>query len=334
MYNVTFVGNAPMDILMPVSYDILDKYELKLGDWQQVSPQVISEIVTQIADEDKTPMAGGSAGNSAFALANLGAKVAFCGYVGDDTPGKAYHESMTGAGIVMPEPMAGGKTLVIYVLITPDGERTFITTGERTPMQRTPIGKENIKEDMISKSEWVFIEGYLFDNEFDTILEVCRLARKHNTKIALTLAAPFFVEQHFSKIALLVRDGIDLYICNDEELISLKRCELSGEDTIHAEETLVALRQTPHLVTMGKNGATLHTPQGNIHVPTTAVDHVVDATGAGDAFAAGFMYGHIKNFEPTDSIFLGHQLAQRVIQHTGGRLQNGYDDIIKGINAA
>ena len=280
-------------------------------------------------DEEKTVMPGGSAGNTAYGAARLGSKVAFNGYVGDDEMGQTYYKSLTDAGIDMPAPVAGGKTLVIYVLITPDGERTFITTAERVE-----LGEDGVDENMIAQSRWLYIEGYLFDSEFQAVLKACRIARKNNVKIALTLAASFFVEQHFAKIAMLIRDGIDLYLCNDEELLTLKNCELVGEDSRHAQETMARLRETPSLVTSGSKGASYNTLKEKVHVACEPVSKVVDATGAGDGFAAGFMHSYVHGHSPEAAIRLGHGVASHVIQQIGGRLTSGYESILKGHKAA
>ena len=329
MYDITFLGNSPVDVLINVSEDILTKYDLKKGDWAPVSAETIDNVLADLKDAEKTIMPGGSAGNTAYGAARLGSKVAFNGFVGDDEMGQTYYKSLTEAGIDMPAPVKGGKTLVIYVLITPDGERTFITTAERVA-----LGEAGVDENMIAQSKWLYIEGYLFDSEFQAVLKACHIARQNGTKIALTLAASFFVQMHYAKIAMMVRDGIDLYICNDEELTTLKSCELEGEDAKYAETTLARLRETSHLVTSGSKGATYHTMGKKTHVPTQAVDSIVDATGAGDAFAAGFMHGFVNNFETETCISLGHGLAGMVIQQTGGRLASGYDRLIKDHQAA
>ncbi len=329
MYDITFLGNSPVDVLINAPEELLTKYNLKKGDWAPVSPEVISNVLEDLKDAEKTIMPGGSAGNTAYGAARLGSKVAFNGFVGNDDMGQIYYKSLTEAGIDMPTPVEGGKTLVIYVLITPDGERTFITTAERVA-----LGEDGVNEDMIANSKWLYIEGYLFDNEFQAVLKACHIARKHKVRIALTLAASFFVEQHYAKIAMLVRDGIDLYICNEEELYTLKNCELTGDDAHHAERTLARLRETPSLVTNGSKGATLNTLKEKTQVPTQPIDSIVDATGAGDAFAAGFMHAYVGAFNAEDSIKLGHSLAGMVIQQIGGRLPTGYEDILKSHQAA
>lgn len=329
MYDITFLGNAPVDVLIPTPEDILTEFGLKKGDWAPVPAETIQAVLGKLKDAPKTIMPGGSAGNTAYGAARLGSKVAFNGLVGADNMGKAYYKSLIDAGIDMPAPIEGGKTLVIYVLITPDGERTFITTSERVA-----LGEKGVNEQMIASSKWLYIEGYLFDTEFQAVLKACQIARKNGVKIALTLAASFFVEQHFSKIAMLVRDGIDLYICNDDELLTLKNCELSGDDSRHAAETLARLRETPHLVTSGADGATLYTLAEKTFMPTKPVEKVVDATGAGDGFAAGFMHGYVRGMNPKAAINLGHSLAGRIIQQMGGRLAEGYSTILRHNSAA
>lgn len=321
MYDITFLGNAPVDVLMHVPDDVLAKHNLNKGDWLEVSPTVMDDILKDIPEERRELKPGGSVANSADSFASLGGKGYLCAYVGDDTEGQVFYKAHKDKGIAMPAPVTGKRTLVIYVLITPDGERTFVApSGDKGGKSRAKIGAEGLQEAAIASSDWLLVEGYLFADDFPSILKACQIARKNGTKIAITLAAPSFVKNHFSEIVLLVRDGIDLYICNEEELRTLKEAQLTGDDEQHAEETLAKLRQVPHLVTFGKKGATYQDPGEKTHVPTQEAESIVDATGAGDAFAAGYFYGMSKGYEREGAIALGHTLAGKVIQQVGGRL--------------
>lgn len=322
MYDITFLGNAPVDVLLKVSDQTLKAHNFKKGAWHQVPPQMVLEILK--ASQGHTIMPGGSAANSAYSFANLGGKTALCAYVGDDKEGRIFYNAMKQSKVAMPPPVAEKRTLVIYVLITPDGERTFITPQSgQTLKPRALMGEAGVQEKNIMNSQWLFIEGYLFEDDFLAILKACRIARKHNTKIALTLAASSFVEAHFDKIALLIRDGIDLYVCNEDELNTLRKAELEGEDATHAQETLAKLRETPHLSTAGGDGATYFNMGNKTHVPTTPVEHVVDSTGAGDAFVAGYLYGLTQGYTLKDAITTGHNLAGKVVQQLGARLDKG-----------
>lgn len=321
MYDITFLGNAPVDVLMHVSDDVLKKHNLQKGDWIEVTPETMQEILAQTPESERELIPGGSVANSAHGFTALGGKGYLCAYVGNDKEGEVFYKAHQDHGIDMPAPVPGKRTLVIYVLITPDGERTFIApTGDKGGKSRAKIGTEGLQEAAIASSDWLLIEGYLFADDFGSILKACQIARKNNTKIALTLAAPSFVKGFYSEIALLVRDGIDLYICNEEELKTLKEAELTGDDEQHAEETLAKLREVPHLVTYGKKGATYQAPGEKTHVATREAESIVDATGAGDAFAAGYFYGTISGQEREKAIMLGHSLAGKVIQIVGGRL--------------
>ena len=324
MYDITFLGNAPVDILINVSESLLQAHGLEKGNFMNVSATTLAAILEQVPEENRQVMPGGSGANTAHAFASLGGKASLCAYVGDDPQGQIFYKSMVDAGIDMPKPVPGKRSLVIYVLMTPDGERTFVhTSGDASLPPRPTISEEGLMEAAIKASDWLYIEGYLFGEDFHAILHACRVARQNNTKIALTLAASHFINTYFNEMALLIRDGLDLYICNEQELATLKAAELSGEDTAHAQETMTKLRHTPHLVTAGSKGATFHPSahgQENIHVATTPPETVVDTTGAGDAFAAGYFYGLLQNKPTEEDIKLGHKMAKNVIQQVGARV--------------
>lgn len=318
MTDITFLGNAPVDMLSHVDDSLLAEFGLRKGDWNPMPREVVTAIKQRLGKVTELP--GGSAANTAYALARLGAKVGLIAPYGDDTAGTLFRNDLVKAGIAHRPARPNSSSLVIYCLISPDGERTFVSDGGLTPLTEADIHEDDIKG-----SQWLYVETYLFGDQFPAVLKACRLARKNGVKIAITLAARNFVENHFDKIALLLREGMDLYICNDEELEALRIAELKGDDAKHAEETMAAIRTTPHVVTYGKNGATLFTGSQNIQAPTTAVAKVVDSTGAGDAFAAGFLYGYIYGRNPQASLNLGHKLAAATIQQVGARLPDGFD---------
>lgn len=322
MYDVTFLGNAPVDILLPVSESFLEKHNLTKGNWYPVAKAIIDEALESVPKESIVTTPGGSSANSAYTFSHLGGKAALCAYVGDDPEGHIFAKSMAKAKVPMPGIVKEHRTLIIYALVTPDGERTFITANNSTfNTPRAFLKEQGLQEDMIKNSKWLVLEGYLFDDDFDQMLKACRIARKHQTKIVLTLAAPSFVKKHFDKISILIRDGVDLYVCNHEELAALREAELEGEDDQHAQQTFAALRETPHLVTYGPEGAKYITLKEKTHVTATPVDKVVDATGAGDAFLAGFLHGIIHNYSTEHAITQGHEVAHRVIQQIGARLK-------------
>lgn len=321
MYDITFLGNAPIDLLLHVPEEVLEQHNLKKGDGQSVSTTTLEAILKNAPESERLVMPGGSGANTAHAFSGLGGKACVCAYVGDDDEGQIFYEAMNNSGVDMPSPVRGKRSLIIYVLITPDGERTFIhTSGDATLPPRPTIASEGLLEEAVQASQWLFIEGYLFAEDLSAIVRACSIARKNNTRIALALAEQHFVKTYFNEIALLIRDGIDLYTCNEHELEALKNAELTGENTSHREETLAKLRQTPHLVTYGKKGATYCGGTEKTHVPTTEADKIVDATGAGDAFAGGYFFGILQGRSRAEAISLGHSLAGRVIQQVGARL--------------
>lgn len=321
MYDITFLANAPVDVLLPVTDETISSHNLNKGDWMQVPVKTLEAILADVPADQREIMPGGSAANTAHIFASLGGKANLCAYVGDEEEGRIFYDSMRDKNIEMPAPLKNKRTLIIYVLMTPDGERTMITPkADEAALPRALVQTEDIDENTIKNSRWLYIEGYLLADNFPAIIKACRIARQHGTKIALTLAAPHFVETFFSEIAMLVRDGIDLYLCNEHELATLKSAELTGDDAAHAEETMARLKEVPHLVTYGKDGATYQDPQEKTHVATQPADNIVDATGAGDAFAAGYFYGFLNDYNREEAINLGHKMAGKVIQQVGARL--------------
>lgn len=313
MPQITFIGNAPIDVLAHIEDSLLDRFNLRKGDWQNVDQKSLNLIHQSL--ENITLQPGGSGANTAHSMAKLGSDVAFIGAVGNDGGGDLFFNTMHEAGIHMPKFTPTKPSLNIYCLITADGERTFTASGDYEQ-----LSAKHLNETLIAESDWIFIEAYSFNSQFEVILKACAMARKHGTKVALTLAARSYVIKHFEKIALLMRDGIDLYFANEEEVEALKCAELHGDNSEHAKSTLEAIHHTPHVITHGSKGATFHCRGETFFAEASPVTDVKDTTGAGDAFAAGFLHGFLQGYEHTKAIALGHQLASATIGQIGARL--------------
>ena len=313
MFDITVMGNAAVDVLVNVTDDFLTSHNLRKGDFQTLARDEFEALAAECAVDSM--QSGGSTANTAWTMAELGQKVAFIGRVGDDHSGRHFYGDMQKAGVDMPEPDATVNTMEIYVLITPDGQRTFASRGVSAPVRPNMIDEEIIKN-----SKWLLLEGYMMFDQMDALDQAILLARKHDTKIALTLSALFVVEGCFDNLASEVLKGMDLIIANDEEMDEFIR---TAEHHSHTEAVKIAqkIMDAPRVITSGGGGATFVVGEEKISMSCKNIESPVDTTGAGDAFAAGFMHVYVEDSSNVEkALGLGHLLAHSVIQQVGGRL--------------
>lgn len=327
MYDLTIIGNAPVDALYHVDDALLTQFNLKKGDWQRLPVETFDAIMKTLADDGNLPelIPGGSGANTAWHLARMGHKVFFAGLVGDDAPGQLFYTSLITAGADMTPPVKGLATFVLGCLVTPDGERTFISDG-RCP----DFLPEHVPEAVVRQSRYLMLEGYLLGTGYPALAHAAELGRAAGAKLLLTLAAPSFVQKHCAQIVeLLTHEHATLFFANDKELAMLRNQIPHLMDPRLITKALQALYLTNYVVTHGGRGAEYY-HKGNSNglvPPARKVSKVVDATGAGDAFAAGFL--HVWMADPdnvTDAIQAGHTLAGKVIAHLGGRPNVTLDD--------
>ena len=318
-YHIAFLGNAPVDLMAQVDDDFITRHGLKKGDWQSLPAPRFNTLMDELPQVEAIP--GGSGANTGDHLARMGLDVYLGTLVGDDQYGRLFHTFTTKLGIDMPTPLAGHETLLLAALITPDGQRTFATAKGRK-RQRV----QAVPEQVLDNSQWLYVEAYVMEEDLAMTMHTCALARQKGVKIALTLASPRFVETYADQIAILVNSGLDLIICNDEELEALEHTVTRHG---HGSELHRNVLRTPRLVTHGKDGATYFAADGSeVSEPCPPVAGVISTNGAGDAFAAGFMYGLIQTWPMADTLKLGHRLAGRVIQQMGARLESGHADLL------
>jgi sugar/nucleoside kinase (ribokinase family) len=327
MYDLTIIGNAPVDALYAVDDDLLAAYNLQKGDWQRLPNAVYDDLMATLAARGvkATLQPGGSGANTAWHLARMGHKVFFAGLVGDDTAGRLFYDSLRAAGADMTPPVPGLHTFVLGCLITPDGERTFISDG-RCPN----FGPEHLPLAAIANTRYLMLEGYLLGTGYPALSRAAELAEASGAKLIVTLAAPSFVRKYCDQIvALLGQAHAVLFLANDEELETLQRSLPSLKDPALIGSAMTMLSMTDHVVTHGKRGAEYYSGGYSLGLvaPARSVPNVVDATGAGDAFAAGFLHLWMTNpKDVTTALQTGHTLAGKVIAHLGGRPDVRLDD--------
>ena len=264
-----------------------------------------------------TEMSGGSAANTIVGIAGLGARAAFVGKVKDDQIGNMYAHDIRAAGVAFTTKAAsdGPATGCSYILVTGDGERTM-NTYLGAAQNLTPA---DIDPTEVAASKIVYLEGYLWDPKEakDAFVKASKIAHEAGRQVALTLSDAFCVDRYRGEFVELMRNGtVDLLFANEAELHSLY--QTSDFDT-----ALKQLRTDARLgvVTRSEKGCVVASKDAVVAVPAAKIETIVDTTGAGDLFAAGFLFGHVRGFGFENAGKLGALAAAEVIQHIGARPQ-------------
>jgi sugar/nucleoside kinase (ribokinase family) len=308
------IGNAMVDVIAAVPERFLVEHNLTKASMMLVDDVRSQYLLSRLGESFMA--SGGSVANTSHGLASLGGRAGFIGKIADDDLGKVFTRDLTEAGVsFFPATKDHGlPTGRCVIVVTPDGQRTMNTyLGAGAVLHPDDISREAVQS-----AEWVFLEGYLFDK--DDAKEAFRVAAQYahaaGRKVALTLSDSFCVQRHHADFVALVNDEVDLLFANEHELATLY-----GTDDFSA--AVGKLRECCPLavVTRSKRGSAVVTADEFIEVPALPVDPIVDATGAGDMFAAGFLYGvtHGKSFEQSAEI--GTICAAEVIMHMGPRPQ-------------
>jgi sugar/nucleoside kinase (ribokinase family) len=312
-YDVLGIGNAIVDVIARADEDFLLKQGMRKGGMTLID-QTRAEAIYE-AMGPAVEMSGGSAANTIVGLSSLGARGAFVGKVKDDELGRAFAHDIRAAGVAFAtSPAADGpSTGRCYVLVTPDGERTMNTyLGAAQDLHPA-----DIDADAVAASQVTYLEGYLWDpkNAKDAFLKAAKIAHDADRKVALTLSDAFCVDRWRDEFLQLMRSRtVDLIFANEAELRSLYQSS-------DFDAAVAALRADIDVavVTRSEKGCLVVGPDGIEAVPAFAVEHVVDTTGAGDLFAAGFLCGLARGADDRTCGRLGALAAGEVIQHLGAR---------------
>jgi len=270
-------------------------------------------------------ISGGSAANTVVGVAGFGARAAFIGRIKDDPLGTAFAHDIRAAGVAFStRPAARGpSTARCYVLVTPDGERTMNTyLGAAQDLHPADIDAE-----MVAASAILYLEGYLWDpkNAKDAFIEAAKIAHAAERTVALTLSDAFCVDRWRAEFLHLMRSRtVDLIFANESELHSLYQ-------TADFDTAVKALRADvgAAVVTRSEKGCLVIGPEGTEAVPAFPVERVVDTTGAGDLFAAGFLAGLARGADDRTCGRLGALAAAEVIQHLGARPEASLQDLAR-----
>ncbi len=322
-FDVLGIGNAIVDVIARTEEDFLLKQGMHKGTMALIDEARAQAIYDAMGPAIET--SGGSAANTIVGLASLGSRAAFIGKVKDDELGRTFAHDIRAAGAAYTTPPAadGPSTARCYVLVTPDGERTMNTyLGAAQDLHPA-----DIDADLVAASAVLYLEGYLWDpkNAKDAFLKAAQIAHGADRTVALSLSDAFCVDRWRAEFLQLMRSRtVDLVFANETELHSLYQ-------TADFDTAIAALRGdvSAAVVTRSEKGCMVISPEGTEAVPAFPVERVIDTTGAGDLFAAGFLSGLARGADDRTCGRLGALAAAEVIQHLGARPEASLRDLAR-----
>ncbi|MDD7971822.1 adenosine kinase [Roseinatronobacter alkalisoli] len=311
-YQIAGIGNAIVDVISTVDDRYLDRMDIHKGIMQLVDRDRAEDLFATM--DDRAQASGGSVANTLAGAGKLGLKSAFLGRVNADELGRFYAQDAESMGTrFVNAPVAGGElpTSRCMIFVTPDGERSMNTYLGIS----SEFGPDDVDETVIADSDIVFLEGYLFDKDkgkqaFQKAARACRAA---GGKAGIALSDPFCVDRHRDDFRALVAGEMDFVLGNEQEWVSLYQA--NDLDDALAQ----AARECPLLVCTRSGDPVVIIQNGTrVEIPVTMVTPV-DATGAGDQFAAGFLYGLATGRDMQTAGRMGCIAAAEVISHIGAR---------------
>ena len=303
------IGNAIVDVLCKVEDNFLTDNSLTKSSMKLVDEVEFKKLLSNLKIEET--VSGGSVANSIVGLSQLGNDVGFIGKINDDDLGSKYEEGLKKENVkyFYSKKKENLPTGTCLILITPDSERTMCTfLGTAAKINENDVDVETVK-----KSEITFLEGYLWDegepkSAFDKAIE-------NSNKVAMTLSDLFCVERHKSSFLNLVINKLDITFANEKEIISLINATNFDEVISFSKNSKKLI-----IITRSEKGAIAINDNEVFECKAKSNLNIVDLTGAGDLFAAGFLHGHVNNLSVNNSLEKGTEMASKIIQQIGARL--------------
>jgi sugar/nucleoside kinase (ribokinase family) len=322
-YDVIGIGNAIVDVIARADDDFLVRHKMAKSSMSLIDEPRAEAIYAAMGPA--TEISGGSAANTIAGVASFGGNAAFVGTIKDDTLGGVFAHDIRAAGVSFKVPpfKSGPSTARSYILVTPDGERTMNTYLGAAQL----LSAKEIDEREIAAAKILYMEGYLWDPQDakDAFLKAAKIAHRNGRIVSLTLSDAFCVDRYRREFLELIKGGtVDLLFANEAELKSLY-------ETADFDTALRELRRDAKfaVVTRSEKGAVVASREKVETVPAFPVKKIVDTTGAGDLFAAGFLYGFARGLPHVTSAKLGALAAAEVISHLGARPERKLSDLAK-----
>tara|TARA_B100001057_G_scaffold445548_1_gene483323 strand:+ start:1817 stop:2743 length:927 start_codon:yes stop_codon:yes gene_type:complete len=303
------IGNAIVDVLCKIPDEFLIKHSLKKSTMKLINEQEFKKLLSDLKIEET--VSGGSVANSIVGISQLGNEVGFIGKVSHDDLGQKYEDGLIKEKVkyLYKKKEEALPTGTCLILITPDSERTmctFLGTAGK-------VNEDDVDENIINETEITFLEGYLWDEgepkkAFDKAIKL-------SNKVAMSLSDLFCVERHKKGFFELVKNKLDIIFANEQEIMSLID-KKSFEDVINFSKEI----KKNIIITRGENGA-IAVKDGKVFQCAAKKNlNIIDLTGAGDLFAAGYLHGIINNLSVEECLQKGTDLSSKVIQRIGARI--------------
>ncbi len=320
-FDVTGIGNAIVDVLAQSQDDFLQKHEMAKGGMALIDAKQAEHLYREMGAAIE--QSGGSAANTMAGIASLGGKGAYIGKVGNDSLGEAFAVDMrrTGTHYETSPLIQGPGTARCLIFVTPDAQRTM-NTYLGASVELTP---EDIEQEVIKSSKVTYLEGYLFDppHAKQAFIKAAEIAHGAGREVALSLSDSFCVDRHRQEFLELVDHHIDILFANDQEIMSLYQCDSFDEAVRHVRGkcNLAAL-------TRSAQGSIVVSGTETVQVGAQPVEQVLDTTGAGDLYAAGFLFGHTHGRPLAECGQLGSIAAAEIISHFGARPEANLSELM------
>jgi len=312
LMDVVGIGNAIVDVIVHKNDDFLNHHGIIKGAMTLVGEHYSLNLYD--AMDSVVEMSGGSVGNTIAGISVLGGKCSYIGKVRDDNLGNIFIQDLEKMGVKFntSPTSTGSSTARSLVIITPDGQRSMVTYLGAS----VELGLEDINEKTIRKHKITFLEGYLWDSPRakEASLKAAQIAKKAGRKVALTLSDPFCVDRHRTSFRDFIEKYVDIFFANEYELTSLY--QVDDFDT--------AINKLGHggnlaVITRSEKGSVIVSGEDMYTIQAVPVQKVVDATGAGDLYAAGVLYGLVNDYDLETCGKIGSISAAEVISHIGAR---------------
>ena len=322
-YDVIAIGNAIVDVMAPCPDELIEELGLARGGMTLIDADQARDLYAAMGPARE--ISGGSAANTLAGLAALGARCGFVGQVADDQLGEVFAHDIRAVGIDFDVALRPGEppTARCLIFVTPDGQRTmntFLGASQFLPASA-------LDEEAIGSAQILYLEGYLWDPDEPraAMRRAIEASKRAGRQVAFTLSDVFVISRHGADFLALIEEGlIDILFANAVELAAL-----TGEDDFEAGLAALAGKVPTLVVTRSEKGAVAIHAGERAQVPAEPVAQVVDTTGAGDLFAAGFLYGHTRGEPLERCLRTGAIAAAEIISHYGARPEADLAEMLK-----